>query len=458
MTAARYKFDDGQSYTTKCFPARPLLRRRKDGAGHWLVAYREAEEQKHTNVHRRTKESVKKQESSLVPVGNTLDEPFLLKLHCVDKPSHLYSVDVSEQTLNSVKPEDLKVFYNVAYIDASVNSLSLGSFSSFVSLKRLNLSLNGICNMTFDPSDFPHLEVYKGPAEEDDTQFRALEVLMLDDNKLTSGVFNSLTNLNRRTTFVMYRICNEGGVQNLCRLLRKRDLIAEEEALMAVALFPMLREIDIHSNPLTTQRSGDPPLLTHYLHDRLGITIKRKKTQEAVKLSLKMSINSEWQVEERIPKVSKKQMLMELSGPSETQEGQNSMDDTFPENTDHFFVTQSADVSEYESDLRADEKNTVGNDDNTEDDRIPEKFNCYKMLRDAKPNPEAVEPIGTALNSTDVNRQEYKEALSLLRDMKTKYKMVHERTMEQAASQMFQRETDRDTNLDGVQPPSTQTL
>lgn len=25
-----------------------------------------------------------------------------------------------------VKPEDLKVFYNVAYIDASVNSLTLG--------------------------------------------------------------------------------------------------------------------------------------------------------------------------------------------------------------------------------------------------------------------------------------------------------------------------------------------
>lgn len=27
-----------------------------------------------------------------------------------------------------VKPEDLKVFYNVAYIDASVNSLTLGDY------------------------------------------------------------------------------------------------------------------------------------------------------------------------------------------------------------------------------------------------------------------------------------------------------------------------------------------
>lgn len=35
------------------------------------------------------------------------------------------------------------------------------------------------------------------PATEEDTQFKALEVLMLDDNKLTSGAFNSLANLKR---------------------------------------------------------------------------------------------------------------------------------------------------------------------------------------------------------------------------------------------------------------------
>lgn len=34
--------------------------------------------------------------------------------------------------------------------------------------------------------------------------------------------------------------------------------IAEEGALLAVALCPMLHEIDIRSNPLTTQRSGIP--------------------------------------------------------------------------------------------------------------------------------------------------------------------------------------------------------
>lgn len=78
------------------------------------------------------------------------------------------------------------MFDNVAIIDASINALCLGeytsiyhsadfllqipsdaplfsfsaaSFSSFVSLRELNLSLNGVCSMTFDAADFPHLEV-----------------------------------------------------------------------------------------------------------------------------------------------------------------------------------------------------------------------------------------------------------------------------------------------------------
>ncbi|XP_022618418.1 X-ray radiation resistance-associated protein 1 [Seriola dumerili] len=624
MTAASYKFDDGQSYPTKCFPARTLLSRRKDGGGHWLVAYRKAQEQKYSNVHRRIKESHKKLENSGVADGNTLDGPFLLQLHCVDKPSELCSVDVSDHKLNSVKPEDLKLFDNVVYIDASVNSLSLGSFSSFVSLRELSLSLNGICNMTFHASDFPCLEVldlsYNSlsaddivsisrlprlkvlhltgnqlrhlppnlgssscdhtqlPAKEEDTHFRALEILMLDDNKLSSGVFSSLTNLKRlkylnlqsnhisEVPYLQTKGCSkpvqtsaerpteeEGAAhtepdpendedfkrisQEYCKgsslplpelqyLNLSDNKIAEEDALMAVILFPMLREIDIHSNPLTTKRSGDPPLLTYYLQERLGITIKRKQIREVVKPSLKVSTNPKWQVEERISKVPKKPMLMDESCPAQTQEGKDRRDLTFQENTEHFFVTEAADISENEFDLRADEKETAGNDDRYEDDTIPEKFNCYKMLMDAKPYPEAVEPTGiqtavrmlehalknlnvyrdskpkldsiqmpykerqkrikelpplkpvkqptervdemikeikgsttirevalsSAIHGAGVNKQEYKEALSLLRDMKTKYKMVHKKTMEQAASI----ESDDNTNLNGAQPPPVQ--
>ncbi|XP_031175907.1 X-ray radiation resistance-associated protein 1 isoform X2 [Sander lucioperca] len=637
MTAACYKFDGGQTQSnpTKCFPPWTLPRRRKEGAGHWLVSYRKAEEQRCRDVHRRIKEFENR--GADFTYGNTLDGLYLLQLHCVDKPSELCSVDISEQKLNAVKAEDLKVFDNVAYINASINSLSLGSFSSFVSLRELNLALNGLCNMKFDAADFPHLEVldlsYNSlsaddivsigrlsrlnvlhltgnqlhhlppnlgssshdptqPAKEEDTQFKALEVLMLDDNKLSSGVFNSLANLKRLkylnlqenhisdipylqlpgcsqplqtpievqaeeeelahtetnlNTIEHFKSISQENYEEHCKrssfplpelqfLNLANNKIAEEEALMAVALFPMLREIDIHSNPLTTQRSGDPPLLTYYLHERLGITIKRKKTQEAVKLPLKVSTDPKWKVEERIPKMP---MLMDAPCPAQTQvekskmtvkrtpesEGKNSRDDTLQENTEHFFVTQATDVPQCEFDLQADDKEIAEN----KHDANSERFTCYKMLMDAKPDPDdVVEPIriqtavrmlehtlknlnvyrdskpkldsiqtpyrerekrikelpplkpikkptarvdemikeikehttirevplSSAIQGTGVSKQEHKEALSLLRDMKTKHKMVHKKTMEQAASI----ESDRNTNQNTAAPPPVQMI
>ncbi|MED6267789.1 hypothetical protein CHARACLAT_015603 [Characodon lateralis] len=96
----------------------------------------------------------------------TLDGRFLLQLHCVDDPSQLCSVDISEQKLNSVEPVELKAFKNVAYIDASDNFLSLGLFSCFMSLRELILPLNRISNIAFDAADFPHLEQEEGSLSE----------------------------------------------------------------------------------------------------------------------------------------------------------------------------------------------------------------------------------------------------------------------------------------------------
>ncbi|KAK5858444.1 hypothetical protein PBY51_002582 [Eleginops maclovinus] len=593
---------------------------RKKGLDIGLQAYRKAEEQNHRNARRRIKEIYEECGSSRgaeTPHGNTLDGILLLQLHCVDQPSDLCSVDISEQKLNSVKPEDLKVFENVAYVEASINSLSLGSFSGFVSLRKLNLSLNGISNMTFHAADFPHLEVldlsYNSLSADDivslgrlprlkslhltgnqlhhlppnlsssehdpshmaDAQFRALEVLMLDDNKLSSGVFNSLGNLKRLKylnlqgnhiseivflqidglkTSVEEQTDTEGfghtetnpstaerssfPLPELQFLNLANNKILEEEALMAVALFPMLREIDIHSNPLTTQRSGDPPLLTYYLKERLGIRINRKKTQEAAKHPLKVSTHPKWKFKERPPKVLKKPMLKDAPCPTQTHveksestvqktpesESGNSRDDTFQESTEHFFVTQATEVPEYECDLQADGKDISAN----KADTIPERLTCYEMLTDTKANPDVVEPVGIqtavrmlehklknlnvyrdskpkldsiqmpyserekrikdlpplkpiqqptervdkmikeikesttirevslsrAIHGTGVNKQEQKEALSLLRDIKTKHKMVHKKTMAQAASI----ESDRNTNQDGAEPPPVQIL
>uniref|UniRef100_A0A096M2F5 X-ray radiation resistance associated 1 n=1 Tax=Poecilia formosa TaxID=48698 RepID=A0A096M2F5_POEFO len=157
-----------------------------------------------------------------------------------------YTLYISRPTSalsTSVEPEELRDFVNVAYVDASDNFLSLGSFSCFTSLRELDLTFNRIKNMDFDVADFPHLEVLNlsfnllsaevllllgqfprlktlhltgnqlkslppnfGPShsdrpdmlsEEGAKPFEALEVLMLDENRLTSSVFYSLTNLKR---------------------------------------------------------------------------------------------------------------------------------------------------------------------------------------------------------------------------------------------------------------------
>ncbi|KAM4620332.1 X-ray radiation resistance-associated protein 1 [Polymixia lowei] len=527
-----YKFDVGNSHPSNCFPVRAFFRQREEGAGHWLVAHRKTEE-RYTNVHTRKKhkynldvkpnQSINKRVAecdtsdiptgnpSDIPTGNTLNGPFLIRLQCVDKPSELCSIDISEQRLNSVKPEDLKDFDSVAYVNASVNSLSLESFSNFMSLRELDLSLNGLCNMTFNADNFPHLEVldlsYNNlsaddivsigllarlkvlhltgnqllhlphnlgsshddltplTAKEEGAHFRALEVLMLDDNKLSSGVFSSLANLRRlrhlnlqgnyiseipylqlsahlkhlQTSIqqqneeqdLAHTESNQKTFQRISEIVRGQlesaqscsriwfdkensgehsgqsnlplpelqflnladNKIAEEEALLAVALFPMLNEIVIHSNPLTTRRSGDPPLLTRFLQERLGITIQRKKTPETVKPSMVLSTNLKRKVGKRIPRTQVEQRDKTYIRMPLRSETKDSLDET-DQKAESFFVTQATGLPDYEVKLPSKGNKNAEKMERNECDAIPEKFKGCEMLMVAKPNPDVMEPTG----------------------------------------------------------------
>ncbi|CAJ1064059.1 X-ray radiation resistance-associated protein 1 [Xyrichtys novacula] len=611
MNLPSHELTNRQNYPTKCFPARTLQHRGKEGPGHWLVAYRQTEERRYRSLHRRVKETLRKSDKK--GHGNTLDAPFLLRSHCVDKPSELYSVDVSEQNLNSVKPEELKEFINVAYIDASINSLSLDSFRSFVSLRKLSLAVNGLCNLTFDADDFPQLEVldlsYNNlsadvfvsvgllpslkvlhltgnqlhrlptnpgfshlnttqlPAPEEDTWFRALEVLILDDNKLSSAVFSSLKNLRRlrslnlqrnRITEVPYlqlpgslkpligkesdeeifsltesnpnidehirkisespqavhqeELCGESSLPlpALQYLNLADNNIAEEDALMAAALFPSLRVINICSNPLTTRRR-ELPLLTYYLIERLGITIKRKEYQEAVMMPMKMSTDLKWKVEEKSSKVTKKSKQRDEPYSAQTQAGKKERtDEKTPELSQEipngFFVTQTTDFPRlefFDGKETAEKRKMVDIPEeyvlmnakaNTGVEAIgiqtavrmldytPKNLNVY---RDSKPKLDSFQtpyrerekrikklppvkltkrptekldelikaikesssirqvPLSSAINSPSLTKQDHKEIQSLLRDMKTKYKMVHKKAMDQIASIQAERDTDQ---------------
>lgn len=62
-----------------------------------------------------------------------------------------------------------------------------------------------------------------------------------------------------------------------------------------------------------------------------------------------------------------------------------------------YLNVQATDVPEYEFDVQADEKETAANKEGNEDDTKPERFTCYEMLMDAKPNPDVLEPIGEGL-------------------------------------------------------------
>uniref|UniRef100_A0A8C9SUF2 X-ray radiation resistance associated 1 n=2 Tax=Scleropages formosus TaxID=113540 RepID=A0A8C9SUF2_SCLFO len=554
MAAAQfYKLDDGKSRPTHCFPVRSFFQQGRDGAGHWLVAHRNAVEHKYrrsagrraagpaTREHPSVSHAAGAEQGGKAEAGGgALDGPLLMKLYRVDKPSDLCSADVSGRKLHSVKEDDLKEFDSVAYVNASDNRLTLEAFRGFPLLRELELSMNGLRDLRVTAARFPHLRVLdvsfnnlssgaildlaRLPSLKvlhvtgnklcslpdplaaatrhaasrrklaPETFFRALEVLMLDDNCLSSpGVFVCLAGLKRLRhldlrgnciTGVPYlqpggdpqepEVCGEKRAEALEKVMNhilslgtraplneparktgpsreKRmqaqqqqqqqqqyesftegahvpfaqlqhlnlahNKIAEEEALLAVALFPGLRELVIHSNPLTTQRSGDPPLLTALLQERLGIQIRRKKT-EGAKPHMTVQVNPNRKIETTIPKVPKGPVCSQASGSSppapghvkkSTEDlGERASEDTeLPgggrkrlnkrspspshmdgQDAEGFFMTQLNDVDGSTWGGEAEEKRP------TEERMIPEKFRGYEILLEAEPDPEMVQPVG----------------------------------------------------------------
>ncbi|XP_028322224.1 X-ray radiation resistance-associated protein 1 isoform X2 [Gouania willdenowi] len=539
MNSATFKLDNSQSFPTQCFRHRQST----NGASHWLVAHRNAEELRHRNVQRK----IKKNPDS--PDSFTLDRLLLLQLHCVDKPSDLCSVDVSERKLNAVKREDFIVFDNVTSINASVNSLSLGSFNSFVSLRKLNLALNGIHNLSFNAEDFHHLKVLdlsynsvageavvalgqlpvlkvlhltgnqlrrlppdltssnidliNQSAEENHSLFKSLEELMLDDNKLSSEVFISLKGLKRLRYInlsgnliskipcmqlvgsesadssdndmkILTQILQQENWEEFCKgntlplpelhfLNLSNNKILTEEMLIGAALFPTLREIHIHSNPVASQRKGTTPLLSH-LQDKLGITIR---TDE--------SMHSKWKAEERNPKMSTKADCVDKASvvvrkPQDIQS-----------NAHHIFITEAENEFPMATNTTTlmdvqqipDALESVGTQ--TAFWMLKHKLNNLHVYRDSKPKLDGIQTaytqrekrikdlpplkrikhpterldemievirgsrtvtvaaLDTVLHSSSTDREGRKEATLLLRDVKTKYKKLHENVIERTA-------------------------
>nr|XP_013000748.1 X-ray radiation resistance-associated protein 1 isoform X4 [Cavia porcellus] len=254
-----YKMDDGKPYLNNCFPAKSLLRM-PEGRGHWLVSRKgnlkkklqgiaapsksqESQKKVHFEVG---KKKLSQQKSQTDIPGHILDRAFLLKHHCVRKPSDLCRINVSGLKFSKAKEKDFKHFHSVIYINASENLLPLETFHTFPALKELELAFNGIKTVYVKYGDFkllefldlsfntltaeaisdlgilPHLRVLLltgngltslppnlAVTEQEGSvtsltskryivRFPALETLMLDDNKLSNpNCFASLAGLRR---------------------------------------------------------------------------------------------------------------------------------------------------------------------------------------------------------------------------------------------------------------------
>ncbi|XP_058042039.1 X-ray radiation resistance-associated protein 1 [Ahaetulla prasina] len=455
--AALYKLDDGQCYPTNCFPAKSLLQPRyEEGAGHWQVARHNVEKTKVEWLFGRKVAQQSWQEclrkAQCPRPEKVLNGAQLIKLHHVQTPSDLCSVNISHQNFALARESDFMQFDSVAYINATENLLTLQTFRSFPGLRELELSLNGLRNLKVRTGDFPHLEIldlsYNNLSPEDVQslgilprlkalhltanglsslplnlaapeswncpKFPALEVLLLDDNHLSdSSVFLSLANLRRlkqlnldkngikevpylhylgHDRFSIHPLSAKSGIRAglRCRknsppkpppdrsprlnqqysyiitqntqdpektevvfqartpeetarerppspledskspwpnistefllplpelrfLSLANNQIENEEDLLAVALFPSLTELTFYGNPFTTSRSGDPPLLTSFLQNKLGIKLVRKKVSKLEKPRVFIPIKASREIKSRLPKIRKQPMTVERS-------------------------------------------------------------------------------------------------------------------------------------------------
>ncbi|KAJ7320626.1 hypothetical protein JRQ81_020137 [Phrynocephalus forsythii] len=87
--------------------------------------------------------------------------------------------------------------------------------------------------------------------------------------------------------------------------------IEHEEDLLAVALFPSLTELTFYGNPFTTSRSGDPPLLTSFLQNKLGIKMVRKKISKLEKPRIFIPVKANRKVTSQLPRVRKHPRMIE---------------------------------------------------------------------------------------------------------------------------------------------------
>ncbi|MGH0175400.1 UNVERIFIED_CONTAM: hypothetical protein FKN15_070929 [Acipenser sinensis] len=333
-------------------------------------------------------------------------------------------------------------FPHLEVLDLSYNNLTSDDVLSLglcPCLRVLYLTGNGLHSLPPDvtSSELTEISPFSFSQRNADLfpRFRSLSILMLDDNKLSHpGIFASLANLKslkylnldkNGITEVPYLqkmdqynyVCSpvlekQGGFERLQprqKLKHGKGLIidlkrmdkpltiadgniTEEEAVVAVALFPSLNELVIRGNPLTTQKSGDPPLLTSLLQHKLGIQIQRKRADRMEKPHVVLPVNPKRKVKTKIPKVPKQPLFLQASP------------DSLLFKLGYLNTKQEAAESQ--------------------------KISEYKPIPQIPAPPQGK---ATILQDKRSQKKEYDEALGLLKELQKKYVRLHTAAVESAA-------------------------
>ncbi|XP_041088915.1 X-ray radiation resistance-associated protein 1 isoform X3 [Polyodon spathula] len=391
--------------------------------------------------------------------------PCLRVLYLTGNGLHSLPPDVTSSELNA---DLFPRFRSLSILMLDDNKLShpgvFASLANLKSLKYLNLDKNGITEVPYvqkmDQYNYvcsPVLEKQGGferlqPRQEvkhgKDTDFSPQFSLPQNDMGNIQGVpymdgdFKLPLGLGTESVKAF-----QPPLPELRCLSLANNKITEEEALVAVALFPSLNELVIHGNPLTTQKSGDPPLLTSLLQHKLGIQIQRKRADRMEKPHIVLPVNPKRKVKTKIPKVPKQPLFLQASPDSllfklgylntkqeatESQKGQNVSEykpipgppqekgeethepeqdlenyrDRMPgeeqekgklttddQHVEAFFMTQVNDHPKSDNEEVLESKNL-----NLKQVSVPDKYKGFEELLDARPDPEFIEPVGIQQN------------------------------------------------------------
>ncbi|XP_063528160.1 X-ray radiation resistance-associated protein 1 isoform X7 [Pongo pygmaeus] len=426
-----YKLDDGKPYLNNCFPARNLLRMPEEGQGHWLVVQKgnlkkkpkglvgaQAERQeslKATSFEFKGKKGSRRENQVDLP-GRILDQAFLLKHHCVRKPSDLCTINVSGLKFSKAKENDFKHFHSVIYINASENLLPLEAFHTFPALKELDLAFNGIKTIYVKYGDFKLLEIAKEDAVLPVALFPSLCEFVFHNNPLvahTRGVPPLLK------SFLQERL----GIHLIRRKIVKPKhhvLMSRKESRKVKTEIPKVpkQPLVLHHPRVTTTKSPSKDMLepeaelAEDLPTTKSTSVESEMPTESLEgLSLSrrtfvplppICSDSTVHSEETLSHLSDTAVRLSPERPS----------DEDSKSTESIFLTQVNELPSsiiHKDDLELKEKDqkkpptapreVKGTQRKLPTASLPSKYHGYEELLTAKPDPAFIEPKGIQKNA-----------------------------------------------------------